>query len=118
MKTTLRDLVVKFADEPEVLELIPYPPMDSNYDPTSSVFEPAIRELDNDGLFKLVWDYSLGDHDPTLRSWMIQPGTPIPTDEEIKFPPGMVVCISVCWVFCLLTTHPYFPFQRSKRAST
>ena len=114
MKKTLLDLMVKHANEPEVLVLIPYPSMDSNYDPTSSVFEPAIRELDKDGLFKEVWRYSVGDRDPTLRTWLIQPGTPVPTDADITFPPGMIVCISVCWVFCLLTTHPMFPFRDRK----
>jgi hypothetical protein len=93
---TLRDLMVRYSAEPEILELIPYPPMDSNYDPTTPVFELAIRELDKDGLFKKVWGYSKGEFDPILRSWMIQPGTPVPSDADIKFPPGMVVCVSVC----------------------
>ena len=113
VKMVLRDLAEKYAGYEDVLELIPYPPLSVNYDPTTSVFEDTIRAYDIEGFFKLVWGYAKGDYDPELRRWMYEPGVPFRLGQ---FPPGMFVCVFVCWIFCLLTTHP-LSFQRSNTAS-
>ena len=112
VKMELRDLAEKYAGYEVLMELLPYPPLSANYDPTTSVFEDTIRVYEIEGFFKLVWSYAKGDYDPTLRQWLCEPGVPFRLGQ---FPPGMFVCVFVCWTFCLLTTHP-LSFQRSNAA--
>ena len=118
VKLKLRYLVEQYEEHAlyeDVLKLIPYPPLSANYDPMTSVFEDTIRAYDTDGFFKLVWGFAKGDYDPELHRWLVEPGEGR-VWFDLYLPPGMFACVFVCWMFCMLITHP-FCFQRSDTTS-